>query len=154
MTDEKKKTLLFICTGNTCRSPMAVGLLKKMAGPDTYRILSAGTAAADGLPPSRYASEVMREEEVDISDHRSRVVEADLLEEADEVLVMTESHRRQIADWFRSYAKKTRLLRDFDPVRDDPDYPNVPDPMGLGKEAYMRCKEMIKRSLERAIKEL
>ncbi|MFQ5792767.1 MAG: low molecular weight protein arginine phosphatase [Acidobacteriota bacterium] len=146
--------MLFVCTGNTCRSPMAVGLLKKMFGPDTFRILSAGTGAAEGLQPSRYAMEVMRDEDVDISDHRSRVLHADLLEEADKVLVMAESHRRQIADWFKSYASKTRLLREFDPVRDDPDYPNVPDPIGLGKDAYIKCKDMIERSLERAIKEL
>jgi protein-tyrosine-phosphatase len=133
---------------------MAVGLLRKMAGPDTYKILSAGTAAAEGLQPSLHAKEVMREEDVDISDHRSRVLHADLLEEADNVLVMTESHRRQIAEWFKSYADKTRLLREFDTVRDDTDYPNVPDPIGLGKDAYITCKEMIKRSLERAIKEL
>lgn len=154
MGKEKKKTVLFVCTGNTCRSPIAVGLLKKMAGPDTCKILSAGTAAAEGLQPSLYAREVMQEEGIDISGHRSRVLHADLLEEADNVLVMAESHRRQIADWFKSYARKTRLLRDFDPVRDDRDYPNVPDPIGLGKDAYIKCKEMIKRSLERAIKEL
>jgi len=154
MCQEKKKAVLFVCTGNTCRSPIAVGLLKKMAGPDTYRILSAGTAAAEGFEPSRYAKEVMEEEGIDISDHRSRVLHADLLDEADRVLVMTESHRRQIADWFKSYASKTRLLREFDPVQEDPDYPNVPDPLGKGKDAYIKCKEMIKRSLERAIREL
>ena len=154
MSEQKKKTVLFVCTGNTCRSPMAVGLLKKMAGPDAYRILSAGTAATEGLKPSLYATEVMQEEGIDVSDHRSRVLDADLLEEADSVLVMAESHRRQIVDWFRSYTNKTRLLREFDPVRDDPNYPNVPDPIGLGKNAYITCKEMIKRSLERAIEEL
>lgn len=133
---------------------MAVGLLKKIAGSDTYRILSAGMAAGGGLQPSLYAKEVMQEEGIDISDHRSKVLHADLLEEADKVLVMTESHRKQIADWFKSYADKTRLLRDFDPVRNDPDYPNIPDPIGMGKEAYIKCKEMIKRSLTKAIKEL
>jgi len=154
MGEEKNTTVLFVCTGNTCRSPMAVGLLKKLAGPDTYRILSAGTSAAQGLQPSRYARKVMEEEGVDISDHRSKMLDADLLEEADNVLVMTELHRRQIADWFKSYAKKVRVLREFDPVRDDPDYPNIPDPMGMGKDVYLKCKEMIRRSLERAIKEL
>ncbi len=154
MGTQKKKTVLFVCTGNTCRSPMAVGLLRKMAGPNAYRILSAGTAATEGLQPSLHAREVMQEEGVDISDHRSRMLHADLLEEADNVLVMAESHRRQIAEWFKSYASKTRLLREFDAVRDDGDYPDVPDPIGLGKDAYIMCKEMIKRSLERAIKEL
>ncbi len=154
MSEQKKKTVLFVCTGNTCRSPMAVGLLRKLAGPDTFRILSAGTAASHGLEPSLHAKEVMEEEGIDISDHRSRILDGDLLEEADKVLVMTESHRRQITDWFRSYAEKTRLLREFDSVQDDEDYPNVPDPIGMGKDAYIKCKEMIKRSLERAIKEL
>jgi protein-tyrosine-phosphatase len=133
---------------------MAVGLLKKLAGPDRYRILSAGTAAAPGYQPSLHAREVMEEEGIDISDHRSRMLDADLLEEADAVLVMTESHRRQIADWFKKYAERTHLLREFDPVRDDPDYPDIPDPLGGGKMAYVKCKNIIERSLERAIKEL
>jgi protein-tyrosine-phosphatase len=154
MAEEKKKTILFVCTGNTCRSPMAVGLLKKLAGSDTYRILSAGVAAAHDAEPSRYAKEVMQEEGIDISDHRSKLLDGNLLDEADTVLVMSESHYRQIADWFKSYAARTRLLRHFDPVKDDPDYPNIPDPMGMGKDAYIKCKEMIKRSLEGAIREL
>ena len=154
MGEGKSKTILFVCTGNTCRSPMAVGFLRKLAGPDAYKILSAGTAAAEGVQPSLYAKEVMREEGIDISDHRSKMLDWDLLEKADEVLVMAESHRRQITDWFKSCAKKVRLLREFDPVRNDTDYPNIPDPIGLGKDAYIKCKDMIKRSLEWAIKEL
>ena len=128
--------------------------MKKMAGPEKYNLLSAGTAAAEGMRASRHALQVMQEEGIDISDHRSKVLDADLLEQADEVLVMSEWHRRQIADWFKSFATKTRLLRQFDPVHDDYDYPNIPDPMGLGKDAYIRCKVMIKRSLERALQEL
>lgn len=131
-----------------------MGLVKKLAGADKYILLSAGTAAGEGMPPSWHAREVMAEEGVDISDHRSRMLDADLLEQADNVLVMAESHRQQIADWFKSFASKTRLLREFDSVHDDYDYPNVPDPMGLGKDAYIRCKVMIKRSLERALQEL
>jgi glycine hydroxymethyltransferase len=154
MGEQKRRTILFVCTGNTCRSPMAVGLVKKLAGAEKYILLSAGTASGEGMPPSSHAREVMEEEGVDISDHRSRMLDADLLEQADDVLVMAESHRRQIADWFKSYAKKTRLIREFDTVRDDRDYPNVPDPIGLGKKAYIKCKNMIKRSLERALQEL
>lgn len=154
MNEPKTKTVLFVCTGNTCRSPMAVGLLRKLAGPDTYRILSAGTGASQGMPPSLYAKEVMEGEGIDISGHRSQMLDGNMLEEADTVLVMAETHRRRVTDWFRSSAGKVRLLREFDPVRDDPDYPNIPDPMGQGKEAYVKCKEMIKRSLERAIHEL
>jgi len=133
---------------------MAVGLLRKLAGRDTYRILSAGTAATQGLQPSSHATEVMQEEGIDICDHCSQTLDANLLEEADVVLVMTESHRNQVGDWFRSYANKVRILREFDPVQDDHDYPNVPDPIGLARDAYIKCKEMIKRSLVRAIKEL
>jgi protein-tyrosine-phosphatase len=155
MNESKTKTVLFVCTGNTCRSPMAVGLLRKLAGRDTYRILSAGTGASQGMPPSLYAKEVMEEEEgIDISGHRSQMLDGNMLEEADTVLVMAQTHRQRVTEWFRSYAGKVRLLREFDPVQEDPDYPNIPDPMGQRKEAYVQCKEMIKRSLERAIREL
>ncbi|MCK5548173.1 MAG: low molecular weight protein arginine phosphatase [Thermoplasmata archaeon] len=144
----EKKTVLLVCTGNTCRSPMAMGLLRRAVGEDNYEITSAGTGAIDNAPASDKAIEVMRSEEIDISSHISKTLNGDLLDEADIVLVMTRAHRRQIVCWFKSSEKKTHLLREFDPVTDDSDYPDIPDPIGKDLDYYERVKEMIGRSIE------
>ena len=146
------KTVLFVCTGNTCRSPMAVGFIKKFAPDKKLKILSAGTSASNGVPPSANAIEVMQEEGIDISEHRSTMLDGYLLDEADIVLVMTEMHRNHIVSWFKSTKEKIRLLREFDDVNDDKDYPNIPDPIGRDIEIYRKCREMIKRSLRGIVK--
>ncbi len=145
------KTVLFVCTGNTCRSPMAVGFIKKFAPDKRLKVVSAGTSTSNGVPPSPNAIEVMQEEGINISDHRSTMLDGYLLDEADIVLVMSEMHRKHIVGWFKSAKEKIRLLREFDDVRNDEYYPNVPDPIGLDIEVYRKCREMIKRSLRGAL---
>ena len=146
------KNILFICTGNTCRSPMAVGLLRDLAPELDLEIRSAGTSAAAGMPASSVAIEAMQEAEIDISDHRSLTLNGDMLEEADLVFCMAERHRRHIVDWFKRMDDKVYLLREFDPERADSDYPDVPDPIGLDLDAYRRAFTMIERSMHEVIK--
>ena len=148
---ERKKVILFICTGNTCRSPMAVGLLRSMVDDNKYEVLSAGIAACVGYGATQSAIEAMREEGIDISDHAPAMLTGELLERADHVFVMSRFHKDEIASWFKSVESKIQLLREFDEVSDDPHYPNVPDPVGAGLDLYRECRKMIKRSLKRII---
>ncbi len=141
------KKILLVCTGNTCRSPMAEGLMKKTTAGRDIEILSAGTGAFPGMPPSAEAIKVMVEEGIDITQHKSRPIDGFLLEEADKVYVMTEEHLRIITGWFKSMDKKVKLLRQFDPVKDDGFYPNIPDPIGSSVEEYRRVREMLKRAI-------
>src|SRR5213592_4659653 len=87
------KTILFVCTGNICRSPMAEGLFRQaVKGPTDFRVLSAGVGAADGMPPSEYAVQALKELGIDISRQRSRVLTAELVQQADYIFGMTHSH--------------------------------------------------------------
>ena len=103
------KNVLFICTGNVCRSPMAEGLLRRMAG-DRVRVASAGLGAGHGQAPSAHAIEVLRKEGIDISDIRSQPVSADLLERADYIFTMTRDHLDMLLLLFPEMAPKVRLL--------------------------------------------
>ena len=87
------KTVLFICTGNVCRSPMAEALFRKAAeGRGDFRVLSAGLGAVDGQPPTAHSVSAMRELGMDISAQRSRALTTNLLQQADYVFGMTHSH--------------------------------------------------------------
>jgi len=149
---KKKKKILFVCSGNTCRSPMAVGLLRNMVDEQKYEIISAGLDAAITSRASVEAVEVMQEEGIDISGHTSMLLTGELLEEADMVFVMTQYHKNNIISWFKSMGTKVHLVREFDEVRDDSYYPDVPDPIGHDKGGYRKCRDMIERSLKGAIK--
>src|SRR5688572_20211132 len=109
------KTFLFVCTGNICRSPMAEGLLRHAAaGRNEYRAVSAGLGAVDGQPPSAHAIQAMRELGIDISQQRSRMLTADLVQQADYILGMTHSHVDTVLLLYPQSAEKTFLLREFD----------------------------------------
>ncbi len=146
------KRVLFVCTGNTCRSPMAVGLLRKMAPHLELDIRSAGTAGYSGSPASTLAIDAMHEVGIDIADHRSSTLNGDMIEEADLIFCMAERHRRHIVDWFKSMSDKVYLMREFDPERTDSDYPDVPDPIGLDIDAYRLVLTMLERSMHEVIK--
>ena len=87
------KTILFVCTGNVCRSPMAEGLFQHaIRGRRDFQAVSAGVGALEGQPPSVHAVRALRELGVDISNRRSRMLTRELVEEADYIFGMTHSH--------------------------------------------------------------
>jgi protein-tyrosine-phosphatase len=133
---------------------MAEGLLRKIAGKHDIEVSSAGTAAYPGVPATQDAVRTMLEEEIDISGHKSKALDGFMLEDADIVYVMTEAHQRQITDWFKSIAPKVRLLREYDPVKDDTFYPDIPDPLGGSIEEYRMVRQMLKRAITELEREL
>ncbi len=137
-------TVLLVCTGNMCRSPMAAGLLQEFTAPDGVRVVSAGTGAMPGLPPSENAARVMEEMGIAISDHRSQPLTWRLLEEADLILVMELEHLEFIREMGFT-GENLYLLRDFaaGPGGD------IPDPIGGDLALYRKVLQMIKEELER-----
>ena len=140
--------VVFVCTGNVCRSPMAEGFLRdmvsKLRGP-RIRVSSAGTGAYDGEPPSAHSISVMRDEGIDISDQFSQSLTPELVAEATHLFAMADSHRRAILAFFPEAIEKTFVLREFI-VDDDLDL-DVPDPIGMDREAYERTRNLIKEAM-------
>ena len=142
------KNVLFICTGNICRSPMAEGLLRQMSA-GRIEAASAGLGAGRGQQPSAHAVNVLKEEGIDISDIRSQPVSAHLLEKADYIFTMTRDHLDMLLLLFPEMAAKARLLR-FDEAAKG-GRADVTDPIGGTRDTYESCKEDIKRAMPRVI---
>src|SRR5215210_4001197 len=93
--------VLFVCTGNTCRSPMAEALLRDALasrGADQITVSSAGTGAWEGAPASEGAYLVGLEQGLDLSAHRARLLTPDLVRSADLILAMSGQHRARVSE--------------------------------------------------------
>jgi protein-tyrosine phosphatase len=146
--------LLFVCTGNTCRSPMAEAMAKKLLADklgcriDELQdrgviVASAGISAMMGGFPSPEAVEVMSEMGIDLRDHESQSLTEQLVRHADVICAMTRGHRQAILSQWPQAASRTRLLCQ--------DQGDVADPIGGPAEMYRRCAVQIKAELETLI---
>ncbi|AWB47071.1 low molecular weight phosphatase family protein [Paenibacillus sp. CAA11] len=112
--------ILFVCTGNTCRSPMAEGLFRQMAKERGIQAeaRSAGVAAMEGMSISRHAEAVLRDHQIEDS-MTSSSMSKELAEWADLILTLTQSHKRQVIHAFPFTASKTFALKEY--ALDDPE---------------------------------
>ena len=141
------KNVLFVCTGNICRSPIAEGLFRRLIGNrKDIEVVSAGVHAVRGQPPSLYAVQVCAEEGTDISGLRSQPLTATLVDQATHIFAMTGAHLETIQALFPHTAEKTFLLREFEEPGTTV-WREVPDPIGLGREVYEHCARIIKNAL-------
>jgi len=137
------KKVLVVCTGNTCRSPMAEGWLKERLRGTGWTVESAGVMAGVGGAASPEAIEAMKDLEIDISSHRSRQLTEAMVAEASMILAMTEGHWREIVRRFPEIEEKTFLVHAFglEEMRD------VIDPYGLSIEAYRHTRDELAQAL-------
>jgi RpiB/LacA/LacB family sugar-phosphate isomerase len=141
------KTILFVCTGNVCRSPMAEGLFRAaMKGRGDYRVISAGLGAVDGQPPSTNAVLAARELGIDITAQRSRMLTRELVDEADYIFGMTHSHIETVMMLYPQAAEKTFLCREFDETLDVYEK-DISDPIGGSLEIYTICRDQIEQGI-------
>jgi protein-tyrosine-phosphatase len=141
--------LLFVCTGNICRSPMAEWLSRKFIRerrlPD-FQVRSAGFIAVPGNPAAHLAALVAEEYGVDLSQHRAQPLTSSLIREADLILVMEPGHRWELLHRHREIASKVFLLRHF--ARSGDHHRAIADPYGLDMKAYRSCFEEIRECVE------
>lgn len=139
------KTLLFVCTGNTCRSPMAEEIFRlDVCHSDRKSVLgsviamSAGISAADGMPASRNAVAAISEIGGNICNFRSTMLSLELVKSANLVLTMTNSHKDSILRLFPyALGKVFTLKTDGD----------VLDPFGGDLDVYRRCRDDIRKAI-------
>ncbi len=142
--------ILFVCTGNTCRSPMAKALLEDMAqekGID-INVKSAGIYALDGQSASKGAIEALKVEGIDIETHRASIIYKDLLEWADLILTMGISHKEILLSKYDFIRGKVYTLKEYAYDKEE----NVRDPFGGDIHIYNNTKEEIKEALKYIIR--
>ena len=146
---------LLVCTGNTCRSPMAEGIFRKYLAEKLqctvdhldrigYKVYSAGVIDVSGIPASPEAIAACAAKGVDIKAHKSRVLSRQLIDGSDFIFVMTEMHRERVIGLSPEVADKCVLLAEKE----------IPDPIGQPQQVYNACAEQIEKAVRRRINEL
>ncbi len=140
--------ILFVCTGNTCRSPMAEGFMNKLAKENGLEAeaASAGIFAESGAAATEEAVEAAARFGVDISSHKASLLNDDLIKYSDLILTMTESHKQLL---FPLASEKIFTLNEYAGIGG-----NIPDPFGGDIDEYVETAEHIMDAVEKTVKKL
>ncbi len=150
---------MFVCTGNTCRSPMAEGALRVLLEkerPGKSRVISSGTSAATGFPATHFAVEASKIWEADISKHESQPLMPALIDQADLILAMTSRHLDEVLHLNSEASDKSYLFKSFPGREREGD--EVADPIGQTLDRYnatfLELGEYLGRYLNEIVKRI
>ncbi len=148
----KRLRVLVVCTGNTCRSPLAAAFFRKKAAERglPIEVSSAGTDAWTGQAATEEAVLVAREAGASLEGHRARRLTPEMVREADLVLTMTRGQRKQVTDLVPSAADKVLTIKEF-AYRDAKEWEDVPDPIGQPLSAYRACSALLSEAVDAAL---
>lgn len=138
-------SVLFVCSGNSCRSPMAKGILEKMLENQNVFVYSAGTIAGVGNLPSEFAIKAVQKYGADISAHLSAPLTKELIDNADLILVMSPKHKDAVLELVPEADVKTFLLKEYAFGLQE----EIEDPVGQPLLVFERIAAVIFESLEK-----
>ena len=142
--------VLFVCAGNTCRSPLAAALLRRALGAESgVRVESAGVVAVPGSPATRHAQDVAQRAGLDLTEHRARRLDDPLLVTSDLILTMDSYELEVIRQRVPGAADRLGLLSDY--ARERPTGEGIPDPFGGSLEAYEECLRRLEENVSRVL---
>ena len=147
---------LFVCTGNTCRSPMAAGIFRKYLAEKLqcevdhldkmgYKISSAGTIDLASSPASAEATAACAAKGIDINAHRSKTLSQELIEENDFIFAMSRTHLERVTALSKEAVNKCMLMAENK---------DIPDPIGQGQQVFNSCADLIEKAVKKRISEL
>lgn len=144
--------IVIVCTGNTCRSPMAEAILKdelvkRGEKLEEFNIISAGISTMEGLDASENSISTLNEMDIDLKNHKSRILTSDLVQNSDLILTMTKSHKDIILSALPLFTNKVFTLKEFGNYKDM----DIVDPFGGNLEIYRITALEIKNVINKII---
>jgi len=138
--------ILFVCSGNTCRSPMAEALASHFHTDKNYVFLSRGVSVFSSSSAEKNAVDALRNlYDINLLNHRATQISEVDVHSADVIAVMTASHKAYLEDAFPTIKNKIKFLTEFS----DDDGFDIPDPFGGDLDCYMQCAKRIKECVEK-----